>query len=793
MRPLGIPLFLAMSVLAAFGGPVEFNLPAQPASQTLMAFARQAGVEVLFSSADLKNVQTVAAIGTYEPAEAIALMLAGTGFTANRTAAGKFIVRRDRAPPTTTDPENSDPTTPRGKRGSSAGDGPGKDEIIKLAAFIVTPSSFGISDNRIAQNATLTSAELQPLPQLGEDLYRTISRLPGLSNNEISAKFMVRGAPNREVLARFDGVDLVEPFHLKDYDGALSIIDLETVGNINLITAGFTAEYGDRLAGVFTIESQPDSGAKMRTTLGLSVTNMRATNQGEFAGGDGQWMVAARRGYIDLALKLGGNNVKDSPTYYDVSTKVQYRLDQNQTISLHAMHAGDTLKRVNLTPPHPDVRTSYESSYLWGRWLGEFGDRVSGEAVLSFSRLDWSRSGDGLYDEVDTSVIHPLTLRDKRSLDTVSLRNDWTVNLTEHALIRTGYEFKSAEAHYDYSLSRVRYALSDGVLGTETLAIDTHVKPTGNQAGAYISPRFQPWAALIVEPGIRFDHESWTGDSSWSPRFNASYTMGHTTVRAAWGVYQQAQGLHELSVGDGETTFHPSERAEQRVIGISHKLNSGIEMRLEGYVRLSTRLRPYWTNLTEPFNFLPETLYDRVELQPKQSRSRGVELFVQQRRGRFGWGASYAYAVNEDQVGGRWMPRYWDQRHTFYMDVTYVPARDWQLSAAWQFHTGWPYTDQNFHLVHLNNGEVTYAWYYGQTNALRAPAYHRLDLRATRTYRFAQGTLRVFVDIWNAYDRKNEAGFDSHYAYVSSGQLVVVKTPGKMLSILPSAGLSWEF
>lgn len=53
--------------------------------------------------------------------------------------------------------------------------------------------------------------------------------------------------------------------------------------------------------------------------------------------------------------------------------------------------------------------------------------------------------------------------------------------------------------------------------------------------------------------------------------------------------------------------------------------------------------------------------------------------------------------------------------------------------------------------------------------------------------------LWVFVDTWNAYDRKIETGFNSHFAYVSNGQLVVVKTPGTMLSMLTSAGLSWEF
>jgi hypothetical protein len=51
----------------------------------------------------------------------------------------------------------------------------------------------------------------------------------------------------------------------------------------------------------------------------------------------------------------------------------------------------------------------------------------------------------------------------------------------------------------------------------------------------------------------------------------------------------------------------------------------------------------------------------------------------------------------------------------------------------------------------------------------------------------------VFVDIFNAYDRKNEVGYGNHYAWIDQGQLHVVKTPGTMLPILPSVGLDWEF
>ncbi|MBK9989729.1 MAG: TonB-dependent receptor [Verrucomicrobia bacterium] len=791
--------FLALAPLPVHATPTKFELPSQPANLALMAFARQAGVEVLFSSVDMKKVQTVAVIGTYEPTEAIYRMLDGSGFSVKLTAAGKFVVRRDRTSATTTAPENLGPTPLRENEVPSASAMPEKTEVIKLAACIVTPSQFGIGDEQIARNVTLTREDLQTLPQIGEDLYRAINRLPGLSSNDISAKFLVRGAPNRQVLSRFDGVDLIEPFHLKDYDGALSIVDLETVGSMDLITGGLTVDYGDRFVGVFLIETQSETKAQCRTTLGLSVTDIRLTNQGQFADGAGQWMIAARDGTIDLAVKLGGNNSKDVTAYYDFSSKVKYRLAPNQVLSFHVLHAGDNFKRLKNAPSvneanDPDIKSSYDSTFLWGRWLGSFGECVSGEAVVSFSQFRWHRKGSGYFDEIASYAFHPFELRDDRSLDVMGLRNDWTINLTEHALIRTGFDVKSSEAHYDYASSYYRYVLSNGNLGMSNFTYDEHLRPDGTHVGAYIAPRLQPWTPLVIEPGIRFDRDSLGGDTNWSPRLNASLTLGRATVRAAWGIYHQSQGIHELSIGDHETTYKPAERAEQRVIGISRKLDSGIELRLEAYERLTTHIRPHWVNLTEPFNFFPEIAYDRRLLRPTQNRARGVELYAERRNnGRFGWAAGYTYAVNEEQIDNRWMPAAWEQRHAFNINVTYVPARNWLLSANWQIHSGWQYTDHNFNLVTLNNGEVVYGWTYGPTNALHGATYHRLDLRLTRTYQLKHGTLRAFVDIWNVYDRKNSVGFDDHYAYVSNNQLVVVKTPGEMLPMLPSAGLSWEF
>ena len=668
-----------------------------------------------------------------------------------------------------------------------------EEPVVRLDKVVVTPSRFGIAEERVATNATLTNAELETLPQFGEDLYRTIARLPGLTGNDFSAKFLVRGAPNNQLLARFDGVDLIEPFHLKDFDGSLSIVDPQTIGSIDLVTGGFTTDYGDRLAGVLTMETQEFTRPRPLTTLGLSVTDLRATNQGEFAGGDGQWMVAARRGYIDLAIKLGGGEIDASPIYYDFSSKVEYRLNPHHTLSLHVLYANDSFQRLQngRMDDDPDLRSSYDSAYLWGRWRGDFGERLSGEGVLSLARLDWHRNGNGLLD----GGIHRFTLQDDRRLDTVGLRQDWTLNLTERALVRTGFEFKSGEARYDYALLRDLWSLSNGNLLTTTRTVNYTLRPDGDYAAAYVAPRLQLGSPLVIEPGVRFERHSYTNDSGWSPRLNGSLALGlRTTIRAAWGIYEQTQGLQELSMQDRETTLSRSERAEQRVLGVSHQLASGLALRLEAYERLSSRLRPYWENPIDPGNVFPEALYDRTKVSPSRGRAHGIEFLAENRRNpRFGWSASYTYAVAEEDVGGRWIPRMWDQRHTFSADVTYVPAPHWQLSASWQYHTGWPFTDINYYLVTLNDGSLIYSWTYGPLRGLRAPAYHRLDLRATRTYRLQHGTLRAFVDIFNAYDRKNEVGFDSHYAWIAQGQLHVVKTPGTMLPLLPSFGLSWEF
>ncbi len=71
---------------------MDFRIPAESAAEALLAFSRQANLDVLFPFDELAPARSHALKGAQEPAAALARLLQGTGFVARATAAGKFVV-----------------------------------------------------------------------------------------------------------------------------------------------------------------------------------------------------------------------------------------------------------------------------------------------------------------------------------------------------------------------------------------------------------------------------------------------------------------------------------------------------------------------------------------------------------------------------------------------------------------------------------------------------------------------------------------------------------------------------
>ncbi len=665
---------------------------------------------------------------------------------------------------------------------------------LRLSEIVVTPGHFGVMETQVVAERTITREEIETLPQFGEDVFRAIKRLPGVAAHDISTKLNLRGATDQELLVTLDGLELYEPYHLKDLDGALGIIDVHSIGSIDLVTGGFGAEHGDKLTGVFDMTSRVPPINGTRTTLGLSITNASFMSQGGFGTGRGQWLVSARRGYLDIAMALTGGNDEISPQYWDVFGKVQYQPHRKHMFSGSILHASDNLDLSDEALQF--LETGWKSSYAWVAWDADLNSRTNGRTMAWVGRVTRHRAGLG-EDLGRVSGPEWISVLDDHVFKFAGVSHDMSVEINDRAMIKFGGEVKRLKSSYDYfNATRTLIATPTGELGARYDTTAVVMVPYGNEVTGYVAARLRPIDAFTTEIGARYDHTSHTSENEWSPRVLAALELTPTTnVRASWGRYYQSHGIHELQVADGQRRFSPSDLATQLALGIEQRLPADIHLRIELYRRAIADQRPRYINSEQELSAFPEAEGGRILVDPERGNARGFELLVSREMGtHWAWSLSYVLAEAEDEIDGDWVPRTLDQRHTLGINAAYRPNNKWRLSASWYYHTGWPTTDTDFRVDSLADGSLFLAREFGPLNGIRLPSYHRLDLRATRNFSVGSGVLQVYVDIFNAYNRTNISSYD-HWAYVDErGELFVGRDNGQeMLPILPSVGLRYEF
>ena len=60
-------------------------------------------------------------------------------------------------------------------------------EAIPLSEVIVTPGHFSMMQKGVTVKQTLKPEDIRSFPQLGEDVYRAVTRLPGLTGSDFSS------------------------------------------------------------------------------------------------------------------------------------------------------------------------------------------------------------------------------------------------------------------------------------------------------------------------------------------------------------------------------------------------------------------------------------------------------------------------------------------------------------------------------------------------------------------------------------------------------------------------------
>lgn len=684
---------------------------------------------------------------------------------------------------------------------------------FRLSDVTVTPGSFSFLSGGPEMRQTMSRAEIEAAP-FGEDLFRALNRLPGLSSGDYGAQFSIRGGRQDETLILLDGLEIYEPFHLKDFaEGALSVIDVETVDGVELLTGGFPAHYGDKRSGVMKIASRTPREDGTHVSLGASLINAHALAEGTFGGPKGSWLLSGRRGFADVLLQLLNKKETKAPTYEDVFGTIRYRLGPNHALAMNVLQAADHYRfSINGTTGFADsiktveaANNGYGNSYVWLTLRSLLGQHLTLNTLASYGSVNATRRGD------EHHALIPLEyygVKGKRTFAVAGFKQDFSFQGSDRNLFDWGYDLRSMHANFDWEN---RVTQNPDLPVPDTTGFYPRLtrrakKAKGTTVGAYVSDRLRLLDPLVLEVGLRYDGATYTHDRDWSPRVNTLFRLSdRNSLRAGWGYYRQRQPINDENAFDRLNRYFPSELSRQWTLGFEHVYSDGGTFRAEAYHKTGSRLRPILRNWKSGLNVFPESAEDRIIVYPESTWSKGLEIYHDRSIGtrlklRLGYALAYVdeRVTRIDQVNDPLKPKWdsvhpspQDQRHALNVDLIYRPRSNWSITTAYTFHTGWPYTYELGVPVQRRNGTMGIAVRPDTLYGRRLPSYQRVDMRITRRRQTPNSEWRFFFEVINLTNHENVLGYDVFVTRDPAGALALQRDTETWFSILPSLGFNW--
>lgn len=649
----------------------------------------------------------------------------------------------------------------------------------RLENVVVHASRFAVRERAPAAVTFLGDNDLEQLVGAGREPLKTLGRLPGMASAGLSSKQNVRGGEEDEVLLVFDGLPLFEPFHLKDFQNLFSTLDPRVVGAMEVYTGGFPAQYGDRLSAVINVLPQPAAQQPHRE-IGIDFFNAGVLASGNYAGGQGDYLLSARRGTLDLLFDVVNQDI-GNPSYYDFLGQLRRRVGSSLSFSGSVLAADDRIT-LNESDRETGAIADYRTVHAWLGLEHALDDDLSYQTILAWIDSDNRRSGAVARPDESAGFVS-----EWRRYRAIQLKQDWHYAPSPHFLARWGLDLRAVSARYRYK-SQLEFFDDDllaALLGAEGRDLDVSLRPEGIQAGIYFSNRWRLNPRWTAEVGMRWDRQGYTDidNEQTSPRISVMYQPGpRTRWRLGWGRFSQAQGVHELQVEDGITDFSPAQRSYHTVAGVDHLFGNNLSLRFELYSKHMDRLRPRFENLFDQLELLPELGPDRVLVRPDSAVARGAELLIRDHReGRaVNWWAAASIASVEDTIAGREVPRSWDQPLALNAGASFRHGL-WRSDVVAHYHHGWPTTPVSV---------VGDSPALGARNSARLPDFFSLDIRLTRRKQLSERRAwTVFLEVLNLTGRKNACCVD----YSVEEGPALVREQDNWLGTVPSIGIIYEF
>ena len=640
----------------------------------------------------------------------------------------------------------------------------GADEIVRLNLALVPKPVVGEQIAVEAERISLRAKPVQQLPALGEaDLLRSLQLLPGIQAvSDISSGLYVRGGGPDQTAILLDDIPLYNPSHLF---GLFSTFNPDAIKEVNLYKGAYPATYGRTLGAVLDVSNREGNRKRTSGRGGVSLISGRLLTEGPV--GQGSWMLAGRRTYLEPVLSAIRSRGVDIPLnyyFYDLNGSINQRRGAN-TYTASAYWGQDDLWIELEDDEESFVDLRWGNRALTARWTRAFSPALFGHFMAAGSE----------YESIVALRFLDAPVRIANSIRDLSLKGDLDYFANRNHTLSLGFLATLFEFHFALSFN-------------ERTQLDLRQEPVLLEG--YVQDEWRPGPTTRVQLGGRGTYfsagccpSSERGTHRWhfAPRLALSQALSDKVqVKAAGGVYRQHLQLittEAFSGGDFwvplDSTVEPG-RSYQAVTGVEWTLSQRYQLSVEAYY---TDLANLVTVDTEVPDDNEATHSEAVFKSGGSGWAKGLEVFLQRRTGALtgwiGYALGWTRRTFPELNAGRPFPPKHDRRHDLSFVASYKVGA-WRLGATLAYASGQAFTPPS---------EPS-----AQRNSARLLPYHRLDVSASRSFELWGAASEFYVQIFNVYSRRNE-----WFLQLDLVDPEVDPRKIKQLPIIPTLGFNFNF
>ncbi len=648
-----------------------------------------------------------------------------------------------------------------------------------------------------AGTTTIAPRDIKLLPSTGgePDVTQFLQVVPGVVfTGDQGGQLYIRGGSPAQTGILLDGVTIYNPFHSI---GLFSVFETETIRNVDVQTAAFNAEYGNRTSAMMEVHTVDGNKNHTSGLLSISPLMARAVLDGPIVkptrdnGASITYVLSVKDCFLDQTSKsiyggLGEPFKSGLPyTFTDVYGKITVNGDNGSKFNIFGFNFNDDAK---LLDPATYATTADFSWQAVGAGT-TFIISPSGSSTLIDGKFAYSK-----YNITDNEYGF--------------LPRGSGINGFETGLNFTNYLPGYSEVKYGLEVSGFHTSLNY----YNGFNVPTSLDRQNTLAGLYFTWRKDFSDKFIMEPSVRFQYYSELSKVSPEPRIGVKYNISENVrLKAAAGIYTQdiisTKGDRDIVnfftgflLSPDETVKNPDGNNVNSNLQTAYHLLTGIEVDINN---VELNLEPWMKVFSEDIILNRDKLLDTdPNFIAGSGKAYGVDLSAKYNYNRiYIWSVVSYQSVNYTNLGPdgnkQTYPAPFDRRLNINFVGSYTAGhkKDWELSARFNLGSPFPFTQTQGFYESSNptaNGIATNGLtqagtigilYSNEINAGRLSWYHRLDVSAKKIFTLKNNTkLDATVSVLNDYDRNN-------IFYVNR----LTNTRVYQLPLFPSANLTLHF